>query len=130
MAGRLETDYPECFGLQGKMRGAWDCFILVDRGAEVSSLSDMSSGAIPKPYLQAWLRRTRRELAPSGRLSELAMILSQGDGQAEDFWRRRLSSVLDGEIEPDFELLTKVDSLLARPSRKPAANGGQEDLFE
>ena len=89
----------------------------------------MPSGAIPKPYLQAWLRRTRRELAPSGRLSELAMILSQGDGQAADAWRRRLSRVLEGETEPNFELLTQIDSLLARPGEKPATNGGQEDLF-
>jgi hypothetical protein len=66
-----------------------------------------------KPYFEAWLKRTRRQLAPSGRLSEIAWILSREDGSGHEEWRLKLRGLLeDGEI-PSLDLLMKIDSLLA-----------------
>jgi hypothetical protein len=89
----------------------------------------MSPTGKRKPYLEAWLKRTRRELSVSGRLSELAAILSaQGELDAVA-WRSKLQGILEGEEEPGLELLTRIDTLLARRSvsRSPEETGG--DLF-
>lgn len=82
-----------------------------------------------KPYLEAWLRRTGRELSASGRLSEAALILSRKKGGEVCEWTERLRRILAREEEPGLELLTEIDSLLARPvlSRTPDPYG--TDLF-
>lgn len=89
----------------------------------------MLSGGTPKPYLDAWLKRTRRALAGSGSLSELSMILGESCEEDSIVWRARLLRILDGEEEPDFDLLMKIDSLLARPKRINKIAEDSEDLF-
>ena len=71
-----------------------------------------------KPYFEAWLKRTRRQLTPSGRLSELALILSREDGVTEGEWRARLRSLLEGEELPSLDLLTRIDGLLSGTTHK------------
>ncbi len=83
-----------------------------------------------KPYLDAWLKRTGRELAASGRLSELVMILSRNHGGDADAWRERLQRIMAREEEPGFELLTEIDSILARSSGKPPSVMHGRDLFD
>jgi hypothetical protein len=84
----------------------------------------MSGGkAADRPYLEAWLRRTRRLLAPSGRLSELALRLSREDGGTEQAWRDRLRMILEGGEIPSFELLTRIESLLAGPTARNVDHG-------
>jgi hypothetical protein len=68
---------------------------------------------VQKPYFDAWLKRTRRQLSVSGRLSEIALILSHESGDLPEAWRSRLRSLLEGEELPSLDLLTKIDSLLA-----------------
>lgn len=82
-----------------------------------------------KPYLETWLRRTRKQLAASGRLSELAMVLATEDPSTRDEWRLRLQRMVDGDVEPDLELLTKIDSLLAKPAADRRSGDFQADLF-
>jgi hypothetical protein len=77
----------------------------------------MSAEGIRKPYLDAWLKRTGRELSASGRLSELVLILSRKEGRTADEWREYLQRILRREEDPGFELLTEIDSILARPGK-------------
>ena len=83
----------------------------------------MSGTAAQKPYFEAWLKRTRRQLAPSGRLSEIAWILSLADGSGHAEWRARLRGLLEGGEVPSLDLLMKIDALLA--GSKPASDPEQ-----
>lgn len=76
----------------------------------------MLNGRPDRPFLDNWLRRTRKQLAPSGRLSELAFILDRQEGGGVDHWSRWLRGVLEGEIVPTLDELTGIDLLLARPA--------------
>lgn len=82
-----------------------------------------------KPYLDAWLKRTGRELSASGRLSELVLILSRTKGREPWEWRERLQRILSREEDPGFELLTEIDSILARPTKGKRPEAGEPDLF-
>jgi len=68
-----------------------------------------------RPYLENWLRRTRKQLAASGRLSELALILSREEGNTAAHWSTYLREVLEEEATPSLDLLTKIDAVLAKP---------------
>ena len=85
-------------------------------------------GKPDRPYLAAWLRRTRRQFAVSGRLSQIALVLSRQEGGSHELWRGRLAEILDERETPDFELLTKIDRLLAGPVR-PDASAGEQGSF-
>lgn len=92
----------------------------------------MSAGGIPgisKPYLDAWLKRTGKALAGSGKLSELAIILSADDHADHEAWRSRLQRILARQEEPCFELLMKVDSVLAKPAKAEECDTQSDDLF-
>lgn len=82
-----------------------------------------------KRYLEAWLRRTGRELSASGKLSEAALILSRQKGGEVGEWAERLRRILEREEEPGLELLTEIDSLLARPVRRTTSDSYGADLF-
>lgn len=82
-----------------------------------------------KPYLEAWLRRTGRELSASGRLSEAALILSRKKGGDAGDWAERLRRILGREEDPGFELLTEIDAILARPARREDTSAPVQDLF-
>lgn len=73
------------------------------------------NGKPDRPYLENWLRRTRKQLAASGRLSELALILSREEGHTPAHWSGFLREVLNEEVTPSLDLLTKIDALLAKP---------------
>ena len=68
-----------------------------------------------RPYFESWLRRTRRQLAASGRLSEIALILSRDEGHAPAYWSTFLRELTEGEVTPSVDLLTKIEGLLAKP---------------
>lgn len=71
-----------------------------------------------RPHLENWLRRTRKQLAPSGRLSELSIILSRSQGHPPDHWAAWLRSVLDGDIRLTLDELTLIETHLT-PAAKP-----------
>jgi hypothetical protein len=68
-----------------------------------------------RPYLETWLRRTRKQLAASGRLSEIALILSREEGNTAAHWSGYLREVLEEETTPSLDLLTRIDAMLAKP---------------
>lgn len=68
-----------------------------------------------RPYLETWLRRTRKQLATSGRLSEIALILSREEGNTAAHWSSYLREVLEEETTPSLDLLTRIDAMLAQP---------------
>jgi len=82
-----------------------------------------------RPYFEAWLRRTGRQFAVSERLTETAMALAATEGGSVDEWRTRLRVILEGREVPSLDLLTRIDALLAGPSRTPPAENLPEFLF-
>lgn len=83
-----------------------------------------------RPYLQAWLRRTGRQFAASGRLTQTATALAASEGGTVDEWSRRLRAILDGGEIPSLELLTRIDAILAGPSRRSGpADDAQQPGF-
>lgn len=85
---------------------------------------------VQKPYFDAWLKRTRRQLSVSGRLSEISLILSQETGDPSDAWRTRLRGLLEGEELPSLDLLMKIDSLLAgKGSEEGESVASQPDML-
>lgn len=77
----------------------------------------MSGPTRSQPYLETWLRRTRRQLATSGRLSELSLILARREGGEPSTWERQLRAILLGEAVPTLDLVTTIDASLAAPKR-------------
>lgn len=96
--------------------------------AEIRQHPRVSATAPAKPYLDAWLRRTRKQLAVSGRLSEVALILSRKEGGTSEDWVRELRAILEGDRTPSLDLVTTIDALLARP-RTPRAQAGPAALL-
>lgn len=82
-----------------------------------------------RPYFEAWLRRTGRQFAVSGRLTETALALSASEGGSVEEWRTRLRVLLEGDEIPSLDLLMKIDMLLAGPSKPPKNEDIQGDLF-
>jgi hypothetical protein len=82
-----------------------------------------------RPYFETWLKRARRQLAASGRLSQVAIMLAHEDGGTPDAWVKRLRKLLNEEETPSLELLTRIDSLLAGPGSTRADSAVQERLF-
>jgi hypothetical protein len=82
----------------------------------------MFSPKSDRPYFEAWLRRTGRQFAVSGRLTQTATALAATEGGTVPEWRTRLRTLLDGKEVPSLDLLTRIDALLAGPSK--ARNDG------
>jgi hypothetical protein len=81
-----------------------------------------------RPYFEVWLRRTGRQLAISGRLTQVAWALAAEEGGSVEEWRTQLRTLLDGGSLPSLELLTRIDKLLAG-SPKPKYNSTQQALL-
>lgn len=82
-----------------------------------------------KPYFDAWLRRTGRQFAVSGRLTQTAAALSATEGGTVEDWRTRLRTLLEGTEVPSLDLLMQIDMILAGPSRASAGEDPQGRLF-
>ncbi len=89
----------------------------------------MFTPKIDRPYFDAWLRRTGRQFAVSGRLTETAMALAAAEGGSVDEWRTRLRVILEGQEVPSLDLLTRIDALLTTKSKTPPEKNLQEFLF-
>lgn len=82
-----------------------------------------------RPYLDAWLRRSGRQLAISGRLTQVAWALAAEQGGTVEEWRSQLRILLDGGLLPSLELLTRIDKLLAGGSKSKRDESQQALLF-
>ncbi len=82
-----------------------------------------------KAYLEVWLRRMRKEFSGSGRLTEVALLLAGGDGNKFTEWQMHLRKVMDGELEPDLDLITRLERLVAKPIRANLTTSGSDELF-
>ena len=83
-----------------------------------------------RPYFDIWLRRTSRQFAVSGRLSQTAAMLARENGGTPDEWRVRLRTILDGGEIPSIELLTRIDALITGPTSSQNDNMAQSMLFK
>lgn len=89
----------------------------------------MFTGRKDRPYFEAWLKRTGKQFAVSGRLTQTAMVLAAEEGGTVDEWRNRLRVLLEGDEVPSLDLLTRIDALLAGPSAQKSDGGAQGALF-
>jgi hypothetical protein len=89
----------------------------------------VSSVKTDRPYFDAWLRRTGRQFAISGRLTQTAGALAAEQGGTVDEWRARLRTLLAGDEIPSLDLLTRIDALLAGPSKSRRDDPAQGVLF-
>lgn|GEM_PF-1001805 len=85
-----------------------------------------------RPYFDAWLRRTGRQFAVSGRLTQVAIVLASENGETPDEWSARLRMLLEGKEVPSLDLLMRIDALLAgtKSARKKEENPAQGTLFD
>ena len=85
-----------------------------------------------RPYFDTWLRRTGRQFAVSGRLTQVAMVLASENGETLDAWSARLRMLLEGQEVPSLDLLMRIDALLAgaKSARKKEENPAQGQLFD
>ena len=89
----------------------------------------MFTGKKDRPYFEAWLRRTGKQLAVSGRLTQTAMVLAAEEGGTVAEWRTRLRVLLEGNEVPSLELLTRIDALLAGPTAFKSDDDSQGAWF-
>ncbi len=90
----------------------------------------MGNERLTKPFLETWLRRTRKQLSGSGRITELALILARdGASLTQEDWILKLQAIFHGNEEPNMELLTQIDSLLAKPAGKVVSVKSEALLF-
>lgn len=89
----------------------------------------MSDPRNSRPYFDAWLRRTSRQFAVSGRLTQTATVLAAEEGGSLEEWKSRLRTLLDGSDAPSLDLLTRIDALLAGPSSVRCDESAQGMLF-
>ncbi len=89
----------------------------------------VTNSNIERPYFDAWLRRTGRQFAISGRLTQTARALAAEQGGSEDDWRTRLRTLLAGGEIPSLELLTRIDALLAGAPKSRRSDDQQGLLF-
>lgn len=82
-----------------------------------------------RPYFDAWLRRTRKQFAVSGRLSQVAALLSLESGENAQVWGKRLRDLLEDGESPSMDFLTHIDLILAKPAEKPVIGAFQGTLF-
>lgn len=82
-----------------------------------------------RPYFETWLRRTGRQFAVSGRLTQTAVELAMLEGGTVGEWRVRLRVLLDGGETPSLDLLTRIDAILAGPSKTKPTDDSQQSLF-
>ncbi len=82
-----------------------------------------------KRYFEVWLRRTGKQLAVSGRMTQVAVVLASENGSSVDKWRARLRELLDGGEAPSLELLTRIDALLSTPCPRLSSAHAQGSLF-
>ena len=90
----------------------------------------MSQHPSDRPYIQAWLKRLERQLRGSGRISQIALALTQTRGGKAEQWSRQIRDILDGHQLPDAELIADIDRILAKPgTTDQSSTSSQGDLF-
>jgi hypothetical protein len=87
------------------------------------------SAKADRPYFDTWLKRTRKQFAVSGRMSQTALLLSQQEGGTKEDWAERLRGLLDGHEVPSFDLLTRIDTILSHTPPPPPSRESQGCLW-
>lgn len=81
----------------------------------------MQSQVKERKFVSVWLRRARKELAVSGRLEEVAHLLTgrstENRAAVSRDWRSDLQRLRAGEWEPSMEDLMMIDAILSRPKQ-------------
>lgn len=82
-------------------------------------------------FMQKWLKRLRKDLSQSGRLTELTMHLADNDPERAELWRTKVRAILDEEEKAGTEFVLAVDrwiTLKPKATKGPASND-QLDLL-
>lgn len=57
------------------------------------------------------------------------MVLAAEEGGTVDEWRKRLRKLMEGLEVPSLDLLTRIDTVLAGPSKSRSGSSDQGLLF-
>jgi len=77
------------------------------------------------PTSSRWLKRLRRELSASGRVTQCAcQLATAGDATAKQ-WEHDLRAILSGEQSPEPSAILLIEKLIARPKPEPVASRQQ-----
>ena len=79
----------------------------------------------PSSTPSRWLKRLRRELSPSGRVTQCARQLATAGGPSAKQWEHDLRAILSGEQSPEPSAILRIEKLIARPKPEPAASQQQ-----
>ncbi|MGC6426702.1 MAG: hypothetical protein ACON5H_06865 [Akkermansiaceae bacterium] len=61
----------------------------------------------------AWLTKLRKRSAPSGTVSQWALLLTQKQGGDPDIWAEHLRAILEEEEKATLELILDLDIISA-----------------
>lgn len=62
-------------------------------------------------------------------MSQTAMVLASEFGGTVDEWRDKLKTLLQGDVAPSLDLLTRIDAILSGPSKVRPQDASQVLLF-
>lgn len=79
--------------------------------------------------MQKWLKRLRKDLTQSGRLTELCMHLAENDLEKADLWRGKIRAILDEEEKASTDFVLAVDRWVTLKP-KSAKNNGADDQMD
>ena len=80
--------------------------------------------------IQKWLIRLRKDLANSGRLTELSLHLSQDSNINLENWQKTIRSILEEETKPTTELILAIDRWITlRKKKSTTQESDQLDLL-
>ena len=76
----------------------------------------------------AWLDKLRKRAAPSGTVSQWALLLTQKQGGDSEMWSEHLRAILDEEEKASLELILDLD-LISAPAKKSILADDQISLW-
>ena len=89
----------------------------------------MSDPTANRPYYDAWLKRTGRQLGASGILTQISCRLTIDEGGTATAWKLKLRRLLDGDEMPTMDLVMKIDALLATQCGKQVVNVASQGIL-
>ena len=83
-------------------------------------------------YIDKWLNRLRKEMAVSGRLTQLSLYLAKNSSQSSAEWQTSIRNIINGDTKANTDFVLAVDrwnSLNKKPSPSGTESDSQMDLL-
>lgn len=79
-------------------------------------------------FMQKWLKRLRKDLTQSGRLTELTMHLAGNNPDKAELWRAKIRAILEEEEKPSTEFVLAVDRWVTLKPKSTKGNKADNQL--